>query len=159
MTSTDKETTPGTATQPLTHPQPYEEISHTADLTIEVQGADPSETLARLVLALADQLCGGGELRAHKEVRIEVEPGELVIMAIDVLREVLYRFATRGEIPERCGVVRVDESAGTKVVLRMGRYDERLHGGGSDIKAVTYHQPRFEKTPNGVWVARVTLDI
>jgi len=139
-------------------PQPYEEISHTADVGLAVQGATPEETLARLVLGLAAMLAGGGEVRPAGEARLEVSGGaDLPQTAVAVLREVLYRFATRREIPAACEVLALAPGRAT-VLLAFGRWDEALHAEGADVKAVTYHAARFAPEGTG-WRAQVVLDI
>jgi SHS2 domain-containing protein len=148
----------GTLQQPLSLPQPYVEIAHTADLAVRVEGGSKAEALARLVLALSHQLSGGAPVLPRDEVFVRVEGGDLPVMAVDVLREILYRFATAGEIPDRCGVARFDEGGG-EVALLVGPYDPEIHRGGTDIKAVTFHQARFEEVGRGRWEAEVVFDI
>ncbi|HSN93082.1 MAG TPA: archease, partial [Anaeromyxobacteraceae bacterium] len=78
-----------------TLPQPYEDLGHTADLGVRVRGGTPEEALARLVLALAQVLSGGGPVDAEREERVAVTGGPgLALAAVALLRELLYRFAT-----------------------------------------------------------------
>jgi SHS2 domain-containing protein len=142
----------------LALPQPYEELSHTADMGVAVRGATPGETLARLVLALGALLSGGGEVAAGREERIRVEgTGDLAQTAVAVLREVLYRFATGRAIPRSCEVLALAPGR-AEVAVEMGPHDPALHAAGTDVKAVTYHAARLE--PDGAgWRAQVLLDV
>jgi SHS2 domain-containing protein len=139
-------------------PQPYREIPHTADVGVEVEGASAEEALARLVLALAALLAGGGPVPVEREDEVAVSPGaDLAQTAVAVLRELLYRFATGRLLPGACEVARLD-SGGAALRVGFGRYDPERHAEGADIKAVTYHAARFEQTGTG-WRAQVLFDI
>jgi SHS2 domain-containing protein len=142
----------------LSLPQPFEELSHTADVGVAARGDTAAEALARLVLALAALLCGGGEVAPGHDEVIRVEgAGDLAQTAVAVLREVLYRFATRREIPRACEV-RSLAPGGAEVVVEMGPHDPARHAAGTDVKAVTYHAARLAPEEGG-WRAQVLLDV
>jgi SHS2 domain-containing protein len=142
----------------LSLPQPFEELSHTADVGVAARGDTAAEALARLVLALAALLCGGGEVAPGHDEVIRVEgAGDLAQTAVAVLREVLYRFATRREIPRACEV-RSLAPGGAEVVVEMGPHDPARHAAGTDVKAVTYHAARLAPEGGG-WRAQVLLDV
>ncbi len=139
-------------------PQPYEEIPHTADVGLAVRGDSPAHALARLVLALGAALSGGGDvIEVREEVLRATGGADLAQTAVAALREVLFRFATRREIPCSCDV-RVFAPGVAELRLGVGLYDPALHAEGVDVKAVTYHAARFEPGPGG-WRAEVILDI
>ncbi len=148
-----------TTTEPLSLPQPYQEVSHTADLSIRVTGETKAVVMARLVLAMGHLLAGGEAVEPEEELWVRAEPADLPMMAVDILRELLYLFATKERIPAQCGVEVLDETKGAEVMVRAGPRDEALHCESADIKAVTLHQARFEKERDGGWVALVTFDI
>lgn len=139
-------------------PVPYEELDHTADAGVVVRGTSKEETLARLVLAFADLVTGGAPVEAGPELAIEVEAGDFAAMAVDVLRELLYRFDTQGLVPESCEVVRLDPERGGRVLVGAGAYDPERHAEGLALKAVTLHAARFEPEQRG-WVAQVVFDV
>lgn len=139
-------------------PQPYQELPHTADLGLSTRGRSPEETLARLVLALAGLLSGGGGVApGGEEVLLVREGADLARTAVGVLREVLFRFAARREIPWGCEV-RSLAAGRAELVVGFGPYRPELHGEGRDVKAVTYHRARFEPD-GGSWIAEVYLDV
>jgi len=139
-------------------PQPYEEISHTADVGIAAVGATPEEALARLVLALGALLAGGGAVEPAGERGISVSgAADLPQTAVALLREVLFGFATRREVPCSCEV-RSLAPGRAEAAIGFGRYDPALHAEGVDVKAVTYHGARFEPGERG-YRAQVILDI
>jgi len=148
--------------RPLAHalypPQPFEELDHTADAGIRVRGRDAEETLARLVLAFAELLTGGAAPREETWIVVVTEPGDRAFMAIDVLRELLFRFERELLVPASCSVQRFDETEGTLVRVGVGPHDSDAHPEGMELKAVTLHDARFEPEGDG-WVAEVVFDV
>jgi SHS2 domain-containing protein len=139
-------------------PQPFEEIDHTADLGVRVRGATAEEALARLVLAMGALLSGGGSLQESEELRLTTGPGELTFGAIDVLRELLFRFDDEHLIPSSVEVERFDHARGAALVVGLAPHDDQAHEEGTELKAVTLHQARFERDDDG-FVAEILFDV
>jgi SHS2 domain-containing protein len=139
-------------------PVPYQELDHTADAGVVVRGKSKEETLARLVLAYADLVTGGVPASASGEQSVVVEAGDLAAMAVDVLRELLFRFDTQGLVPDSCEVLELHPETGARVVVGAGSYDPARHAEGLALKAVTLHATRFEQDAGG-WVAEVVFDV
>jgi len=139
-------------------PQPWEELSHTADVGIAARGATPEEALARLVLALGALAAGGGEVRETAEEEFTVREGrDLAGTAVAVMREVLFRLATRGRIPSSCEVLALRPGE-ARVRLGSGARDPVIHAEGADVKAVTWHEARLDRDGEG-FRAQVILDV
>jgi len=142
----------------LSLPQPYALLDHTADVGVRVEGASAEEALARLALALGALLSGEGPAVAVEEERLEVAGGpDLAGTAVAVLRELLYRFATRRLFPCGCEVERVGPDGATLRVT-FARWDPGRGDEGADVKAVTWHAARLERQGDG-WVGQVILDV
>jgi SHS2 domain-containing protein len=139
-------------------PQPYEDLDHTADVGVRVEGASAEEALARLVLAEAALLAGGGPVETSREDRIAVAAPDLATAAVELLRELLYRFATARELTGWC---EVEQLGANRAAIRvgLGRWQPELHGEGVDLKAVTWHAARLERGAGGRWQAQVVFDI
>jgi protein archease len=139
-------------------PQPYEDLDHTADVGVRVEGSSAEEALARLVLAQGALLAGGGPLEVSREERIAVATPDLVGAAVEILRELLYRFATAREIVAWC---EVEQLGANRAAIRVGlaRWDPESHAEGVDLKAVTWHAAGFERDADGRWRAQVVFDI
>ncbi|MGC3997536.1 MAG: archease [Anaeromyxobacter sp.] len=93
----------------LALPQPHEDLGHTADVGVRVRGATAEEALARLALALGTLLAGGGPVPVVREERLEVAGEGATEVAVTLLRELLFRFATARLLPARsrcCGSTR-----------------------------------------------------
>jgi len=139
-------------------PQPYRDLSHTADLGVAVEGVSAEEALSRLVLALGAVLAGSGALDAVREETLAVPVrGNLARGAVDLLRELLYRFATERIIPCTCEVLRLDGEA-IEARVGFGQWDPVRHADGADVKAVTYHAARLELA-GGAWHGQVLFDV
>ena len=139
-------------------PQAFEDIGHVADVGIRVRGRSAEEALARLVLAFATLVTGGGPVALEREERISVAGGPgLAGTAVALLRELLFRLATVRKVPVEIEVLSVDES-GAVATVAFGRYDPERHAEGADVKAVTRHAARLEPEGDG-WVAQVVMDI
>jgi len=136
-------------------PQPYQEIEHTADLGVRVRGATAEETLARLVCVFGRLLAGTDDAPVGPRVRIAVPGADLPLAAADILRELLYRFATERVVPSACRTLRLDAEL-VEVEAALAPWDP--DHGGADIKAVTLHQLRFEPDADG-WLAQVVFDV
>ena len=140
-----------------TLPQPYEEIDHIADLGVEVEGASAAEALARLVLAEAALLAGGGLVKADRLARFEVVGPDLCTAALGLLRELLYRFATERVIAASC-TVSARRQGGFEVLIELGPFDPVAHAEGWDLKAVTLHRASFAEEASR-FRARVIFDV
>ena len=140
-----------------TLPQPFADLDHTADVGVAVEGTSAEEALARLVLAEAALLAGGGEVQARAEVELASSGEDLAGCAVGLLRELLYRFATARELAASCEVLRLSATEAA-VRVGLGRWDPGLHGEGADLKAVTWHAARFERD-GARWRAQVVFDI
>ncbi len=139
-------------------PQPFEEIAHTADVGVRVEGRNPEEALARLCLALSALLAGGGEVPVEREADLEVPAGaDPSQTAVAVLRELLFRFATERVIAGAVEVLRLDER-GAALRIGFGRFDPARHQ-GADVKAVTYSEMKIESCAGGPWVIQVVVDM
>ncbi len=139
-------------------PQPFEDIGHVADVGIRVRGRSAEEALARLALAFATLVTGGGPVASDREERIAVAGGPgLAGTAVALLRELLFRLTTARDVPVEIEVLSADER-GAVATVAFGRYDPERHAEGADVKAVTWHAARLEPEGDG-WVAQVVMDI
>jgi SHS2 domain-containing protein len=145
-----------------TLPVPFEELDHTGDAAVRVRGRTAEEALARLVLAFAELVTAGAPARVVSERTIEVEPADRAAQAVDVLRELLFEVETHRLVPQACRVERFEPEAGARVVVELGRFEPEVHGEGLVLKAVTWHEARFERdeaAQNEPWWAQIVFDV
>jgi SHS2 domain-containing protein len=132
-------------------------FDHTADVGIEAFGSDAGAALANAGLGLAAVVLGRDPraLRPQAEMTVEVEAPDREALVVAFLSELLWRLERDGLLWISGGVeVEEGRARGKGNAVRLGA----KHGAGVEVKAVTYHELRFEPAPGG-WRIRVILDI
>ena len=142
----------------LAIPQPFETVDHTADTGVRVTGRSAEETLARLVLAHAQMLTGGVAVEPTETFPLELAVGsDPALLAIDTLRALHQVFATRHVVAHAVTVVELSQTT-ARLEVEAGDYVPARHPEGQEVKAVTFHQARFERAEDG-WLAQVLFDV
>jgi SHS2 domain-containing protein len=139
-------------------PSPYRELPHTADVGIEVDGADLGETCARAALAMITLVAGGGAIEPSEERRIEAEGEDRASLLVDFCRRVLGLFFFERLLACELEIMEASEQ---RIVARAwaGPFDSERHAEGLDIKAVTYGGAALEPRSEGGFRARLIFDI
>lgn len=140
-------------------------VDHTADLAIEAEGASAEEALADAARGLTAVLSGRRDLHRlglpDRELAFSVEAPDRVALLVAFLSELLWHYESEDLLwlgggvrlgTGREGIARL-EAVGNAV-----RHDPARHGRGVEVKAVTYHDVRFEEAARR-WRLRVLLDI
>ncbi|MBM4041937.1 MAG: archease [Planctomycetes bacterium] len=134
----------------------FELLEHTADAAIRARG----DTLAELLVACAEGMLSilveGGETGEEiaAEVALGADDAEELVHAW--LRELLFRFSAEGFLARRFEVEA--DATHVRALCHGERFDPGRHHGGTEIKAVTYHGFKVERTPDG-WAAEVLFDV
>lgn len=132
-------------------------FEHTADLGLRVRAADLdalfAEAAACLFSAVVEDLSAVRPVVAHT---IEVNGSDREYLLFDWLRELLYRSDSEhlvfGKFEAK---VRDDGLTGTAWGEPL---DPAWHVLSHEVKAITYHELKVERTPDG-WLAEVIVDI
>jgi SHS2 domain-containing protein len=136
----------------------FELLDHTADVLLLGRGCDWPELFCQMGHGLMACI---GQLRTHEddartaELRLTAEDAPNLLH--DWLAELLYNFETRRLVFRRAAFDRLEATSlqGRVVSARLELAGSRLL---REVKAVTYHQLRIERSPTG-WQAMVVLDI
>ena len=139
-------------------PYHYLEEIGTADIAFEATGRDLSELFRDAADAMTNVIINAIEPRETR--RIELKNDEIDMLLFDFLQELIY-FKDAERLLLRVREMRMEEKEGAYSLsattvgepLDAGRHQQR-----ADVKAVTLHDFRVEKTEGG-WKARVLLDI
>src|SRR5262245_60816435 len=135
----------------------YETFDHTADLGLRVRSGDLNTLFAEAGLALLSTLVENPDAVAPaRELAIDLPKDDLDYLLFDWLKALLYHFDTERLLCSRFDV-RVD-AAGLHAVARGEAFDPARHEPAHEVKAITYHDLKVEKTPDG-WLAEVIVDI
>lgn len=136
---------------------PYECIDHTADLAIVVHAASLKQLFEEAGRALFDLLIRTRGVRASHSIICTVEGADKEDLMVNWLRELLYLF--NGE-EKAVSSIEILDLTPSRVEARLEwipvdfTQDEVM----TEIKAVTYHQIRVEKTDRD-YEAQVVFDV
>ena len=135
----------------------YELFDHTADLGLRATAPDLASLFAEagraFFAALVDNL---EDVRPETEVRLEIEGGDRDYLLFDWLNELLHVYESRQVLLSEFDV-RVTENA-VIATARGEAVDRGRHRLSHEVKAITYHGLKVEKTDQG-WAAEVIVDI
>ena len=140
----------------------YTELEHPADLLLEVWGGDLRALYENALFALYDQMAELEGFGTERRETIEAEGSSAEEALRSLLSEALYRFATEGFVAAGADLdVNITPSGGVRVTARLDgeTIDSRRHTLLSEVKAVTYHQLKVERSPEGGWQATVLFDV
>lgn len=142
---------------------PFEIIEHTADIGLHIRGAN-QEALFRnaasgLFSLITDlermKTVNAAEEETPVSIRLKGENAEALFF--NWLRELLFLFSTRHLVLDQFRFEKLTAHELTAAALGR-KFDPKLHEQKYEVKAVTRHQFRVEKTKSG-WSAKVIFDI
>lgn len=135
----------------------HEFFEHTADLGLRVRAPDLDTLMAEAAAALFAAIVEDpGAIEPRQRLDIQVAGSEPEYLLFDWLRELLYRFDTEHFVFGRFEV-NVDAS-GLRGAAWGEPFDPSRHALAHEVKAITYHELRVERQPDG-WLAEVVVDI
>jgi SHS2 domain-containing protein len=135
----------------------YELLDHTADIGIIAYGMDLLETFGNAAYAMFDILTDIDKIKEKDRFDLQVSASDVEELLVTWLDELLYRYETERVIFKRFVIEDMDETS-----LRAVAFGEKIdllrHEVKLEIKSVTYHQLKVEKTDDG-WRAQVIFDV
>ncbi len=135
----------------------FEELEHTADIAIRVRGhslASLFENASRGMVAL---ISGGTFEDAPAERRsIRVEADRTDALLREWLSEIIFLISVERALPVRYAFEGIDERSAA-AILDIVPMTEEVARNATEIKAVTWHGLRVERTPGG-FMAEVVFD-
>ena len=135
----------------------FETFDHTADLGLRVRAADLDTLFAEAATALFSTIVEDlATVRPVRQIAIELTKDEPDYLLFDWLKALLYHFDAEHILFSRFEV-KVDET-GLKATAWGEPVDRSRHELGHEVKAVTYHGLRVERTADG-YLAEVIVDI
>jgi SHS2 domain-containing protein len=135
----------------------FETFDHTADLGLRVRAADLDTLFAEAATALFSTIVEDlATVRPAQLIRIELAKDEPDYLLFDWLKALLYHFDAEHLLLTRFEV-KVDDT-GLKGRAWGEPLDRSRHELGHEVKAITYHGLRVERTADG-YLAEVIVDI
>ncbi len=133
----------------------YKFLPHTADFRMYVRAASPEELFKEALLGMMKVL--KSDLEAFEDgisESVELKAGDMTVLLIDFLNEVLTLAQTNKEI-----YTDVDFEAFGETHLKANLRGARVDEFDEDIKAVTYHEADVVQNAKGEWETNLVFDI
>ena len=135
----------------------YTLLDHTADLGINIRGADLEDLFEGAGRALMRLMIKGETPGRSAPMTISLSGEDLEDLMVRWLGELLYLFEGENIVTTSINVKSVSKSK-LEATLGIVNYDPQIHEILSEIKAVTYHQIQVAKKGDQ-WEARVIFDV
>lgn len=136
----------------------YELIDHTADFGIRVFGNDLKNLFENAAFALSDMIAGIPSPTGQASSRdVILEGDDLPDLMANWMRELLFFWTGRELLVSGAEMISLAENSLAAKVETVD-YDPDIHEIIHEIKAVTYHGLRVDKTDDG-WEATLILDV
>lgn len=137
-------------------------VDHTADVAIEAEADTPGACLAEAALALGELLLGRDprSVVPGQEMAFTVEAPDAEALAVAFLAELVWLQQSEDLLWLGGGVEATVAGTTWRAAAKGNgvRHDPAKHGRGVEVKAVTYHNVRFQRHGAG-WALRVVLDL
>jgi SHS2 domain-containing protein len=135
----------------------HETFDHTADLGLRIRAADLNTLFVEAAQALFSTIVEDlASVRPVCQVDIHVAAEEMEYLLFDWLKQLLYHFDVEHLLFGRFEV-HIEDGALTGVAWGEP-LDRDRHALEHEVKAITYHGLRVEKTAEG-WLAEIIVDI
>ena len=135
----------------------YKLLDHTADIGIIVSGKDASEAFGNAAYAMFDILVDIDKVEETDSLDLQASAENIEELLVAWLDELLYLYETERFICSRFSITDISDTS-----LHASVFGEKIdlarHEIKTEIKSVTYHQLRVEKTNDG-WEAQVLFDV
>ena len=135
----------------------YEVFDHTADVGLRIRAPDRSSLFAEAARALFSLVVVNLDaVQAVEERHYELAGEQDEYLLFDWLSELLYTFETEHLLLSEFQVELSPE--GLRATCRGERVDRSRHELDHEVKAITYHGLKVERSGEG-WLAEVIVDI
>lgn len=133
----------------------YELVDHTADIGLNVSGADLEEFLSDAALGMFAIICDRPPEGKAVGFEFELEADELEGLLIGWLSELLFLFDTESFVPREFNFIAIEPD---RIEVRIEGTEVKSILCAREIKAVTHHLLEVKQDNNG-YKARVFFDL
>ena len=138
--------------------EPFRILDHTADVGFEVSGQTLDEVFANAGRALVHIFVDLDAIEPRKEIRIETTGEDTESLLVNWLSEILLLIDADGWLFSEFKVS-LKDSQSLSARARGEKWDRTRHEPKVLVKAITYHQLEVTREREGIWKARVFVDI
>ncbi len=135
-------------------------LDHTADAKFEAYGATLEEAFANAALAVASLMWDWERIEKRIRIPVSAEGRDLERLLYTFLGDVIYLLETRTFLLGAVEEMKIEERGGGWKLSAVFAGDDRAsaYDVSGDVKAVTYHDMRIERGPDGVRL-RAVVDL
>jgi SHS2 domain-containing protein len=135
----------------------YELLDHTADVGIIAFGKTLPEAFGNAAYAMFDILTYAEEIKEEQSFDVQVTASDIEDLLVTWLDELLFRYETERLLFKRFTIKSLSDTSLNAIIFGE-KVDHKRHEIKAEIKNVTYHQLKVEKTDNG-WKLQVIFDL
>ena len=135
----------------------YKLLDHTADIGIIAFGKTLPEAFASAAYAMFDIITDAGRVREIEKFDLHISAVNTEELLVTWLDELLYRYETERVVYGKFVIESMDER-NLHAVVSGEKVDLARHQIKAEIKNVTYHNLKVEKTDGG-WKIQVIFDV
>lgn len=134
-------------------------LTHTTDLEFEAEGKTFSEALENSARAMFSGMTDISKVLPKKKVKFKIaRRGDEKALLYDFLDRLIFMCDSKSMFFSKFKVS-LSKKDGSLACEAFGELIHEKHEKHSLVKAVTYHEMRAEKLPEGKWICRAIVDI
>ena len=133
---------------------PYQIFDHTADIGIKICADTAEGIFVDAASAMFDIITDTHRIKPYIQIEIKQEARDYDELLVQWLGELLYQYSVSGIVFKEFSV----QELSSKAIRALCRGDQPADEIKTEIKAVTYHELEFRKTPEG-YEAKVIFDV
>jgi SHS2 domain-containing protein len=137
----------------------WKEISHTADVGIEVFGRSLEDLFQTGGEAFAELTTDPKTIKSNKSQKIRINEDDLEFLFKEFFDELLFLLETKDFIATKFSGWKIVPGKGLQVTARGGIWDVDKHESRTEIKQTTYHMLKVEQINDDLWRGKVLFDV
>jgi len=128
--------------------KPYEFIEHTADVIVKAYGETLQQAFGNAALGMFDVITGGATIRGDRRIEFDVSSIDREGLLVKFLSELIVIHEVQRFVLSEIDV-QFEHEFRLRAVARGERFDPERHGGGTQVKGVSYHLMEIHQGNNG----------
>jgi SHS2 domain-containing protein len=139
----------------------WEHYEHTADIGVRGYGSTLEEAFEAVALGLFDVMVDVRKVEPKECREVEVEEEDLEALLYSFLEELLVLHDMEGLVfgDVKVQIEKTENSYKLKAKACGEVLDPEKHEPKEEVKAITYHDMRIEKLPDGRWMVQFVPDL
>lgn len=136
----------------------YEQIEHTGDIGIRVFGKTRKQLFEHAAFALFDLMTTVRLVKPIVEQSIEIHAADQEELLVNWLSELNFIFQTDYQLFCKFKISDLTDTF-LRAIVSGEPVDSTRHEISNEIKAITFHKLKIDKSAEGTWIAQIIFDI